>query len=77
MEPPPPVTGDAYRSADPGPPLPASLEAALDALEADDVLTRAIGPEIITPFLAMKRFEIERHRAWTSDWELEEYLHHL
>jgi glutamine synthetase len=29
------------------------------------------------PFLAMKRFEIERHRAYVSEWELTEYLHHL
>ncbi len=77
LEPPPPVAGDAYRAEDPGPPLPSSLEAALDALEADTTLVDAIGPEIVTPFLAMKRFEIERHRAWTSDWEIEEYLHHL
>jgi len=25
----------------------------------------------------MKRFEIERHREWVSDWERDEYLHHL
>jgi glutamine synthetase len=25
----------------------------------------------------MKRFEVERHRTWVSDWELSEYLHHL
>jgi glutamine synthetase len=71
------VAGDAYRAEDGGPLLPQSLDAALAALEADDVLSAAIGPEITAPFLAMKQFEIERHRAWTSDWELHEYLHHL
>ena len=73
------MEGDAYR-ADPavaGAPLPATLEEALDALEADELLTAALGPEIVNTFLAMKRFEIERHRAWVSDWEIEEYLHHL
>jgi glutamine synthetase len=25
----------------------------------------------------MKGFELERHRAWVSDWEITEYLHHL
>ena len=60
-----------------GAPLPGTLEEALDALEADELLTAALGPEIVTTFLAMKRFEIERHRAWVSDWEIEEYLHHL
>lgn len=79
IEPPAPVVGDAYRAQpDPTrPPLPTSLEAALDALEADDVLKAAVGPEITAPFLAMKRFEVERHRAHVSDWELEEYLRHL
>jgi glutamine synthetase len=77
IEPPAPVAGDAYRAEGAGDPLPQSLEAALDALEADDVLIGAVGPEIVTPFMAMKRFEIERHRAHVSDWELEEYLHHL
>jgi glutamine synthetase len=41
------------------------------------VLREAIGPQIIDTFLAMKRFEAERHRTWVSDWEIAEYLHHL
>jgi glutamine synthetase len=79
LEPPEPVAGDAYR-ADPehaGGGLPTSLDEALDALEADDVLTTALGTEIVDTFLAVKRFEAERHRAWVSDWEIQEYLHHL
>ena len=77
--PPPPVEGDAYR-ADPdaiGRALPISLDAALEALEHDEVLCRALGPRIVETFLALKRFEIERHRAWVSDWEIAEYLEHL
>ncbi|HLJ02601.1 MAG TPA: glutamine synthetase family protein [Solirubrobacteraceae bacterium] len=79
LEPPAPVAGDAYR-ADPsviGDPLPSSLDAALDALEADALLRDGLGPEIVNTFLGIKRFEIERHRAWTSDWEIAEYIHHL
>jgi glutamine synthetase len=79
LKPPAPVAGDAYR-ADPrhaGARLPGTLEEALDALEADTVLRDALGPEIVDTFLAVKRFEIERHRAWVSDWEIDEYLHHL
>jgi glutamine synthetase len=73
-----PVSGDAYGQGDAaGSPLPSTLEGALDALEADDVLRGAIGPRIVDTFLAIKRFEIERHRNWVSDWELDEYLHHL
>ena len=79
LEPPPLLPGDAY-AADPehqGPPLPMSLSAALDALEADEVIRAAVGAEIVDTFLAIKRFEVDRYRRHTSDWELEEYLHHL
>jgi glutamine synthetase len=79
LTPPRPVEGDAYRADSEliGPALPASLDAALEALEGDTVLRRALGPQIVETFLAVKRFEIERHRAWVSDWEIAEYLHHL
>jgi glutamine synthetase len=79
LTPPPPVDGDAYRANREliGPPLPASLDAALDALEEDTVLPLALGPQLVETFLAVKRFEVERHRAWVSDWEIAEYLHHL
>ena len=79
MTPPPPVEGDAYRAAPDviGAELPKSLDHALDALEADAVLADALGPQIVETFVAVKRFEAERHRAWVSDWEIDEYLHHL
>jgi glutamine synthetase len=68
LTPPPPAIG---------PPLPSTLDAALDALDGDAVLCRALGAEIVETFLAVKRFEIERHRAWVSDWDIAEYLDHL
>ena len=78
IEPPAAVSGDAYRAGpEAGAPLPISLGEALDALEADDLLMDAVGAEITAPFRAMKRFELERHRAHVSEWELTEYLHHL
>jgi glutamine synthetase len=79
LTPPPPVEGDAYRTAPDviGAELPKSLDAALDALAADRVLSEALGPPIVDTFLAMKRFEVERHRTWVSDWEIDEYLHRL
>jgi glutamine synthetase len=75
----PPVVGDAYAlpGERAGGELPATLEGSLDALEADDVLREGMGPEIVGTFLAMKRFEAERHRTWVSDWEIDEYMHHL
>ena len=79
LEPPTPVCGDAYRAgaAGAGTRLPDSLETALDALERDAVLRGALGESIVTAFLAVKRFEVARHRAWVSDWEIAEYAHHL
>jgi glutamine synthetase len=79
LTPPRPVEGDAYRADSEliGPALPASLDAALEALESDNILCRALGPEIVDTFLAVKRFETRRHRAWVSDWDIAEYLHHL
>jgi glutamine synthetase len=79
LTPPPAVSGDAYRAdADViGTALPHSLDQALAALAADTVLREGLGEEIVGTFLAMKGFELERHRAWVSDWEISEYLHHL
>jgi glutamine synthetase len=79
LAPPAPVAGDAYRVdiEAAGDALPGTLEEALDALERDDVLRAALGPEIVETFLAVKRFEVERHRAWVSDWEIAEYMQHL
>jgi glutamine synthetase len=75
---PEPIAGDAYELGDAaGAPLPQSLDAALEALGADQLLRDAMGPEIVDTFCALKRSETARHRAWVSDWELAEYLHHL
>ena len=45
--------------------------------EHDELLSHALGPEIVEPFIAVKRYEIERHRMHVSEWELDEYLQHL
>jgi glutamine synthetase len=76
LELPDPTEGDAYTQEQDNA-LPASLTDALDALEADAYLRDALGAPIVDTFLAMKRFEAERHRQWVSDWERDEYLHHL
>jgi glutamine synthetase len=79
LQPPEAIEGDAYRAAPEriGAPLPATLEAALDALAADEALCGGLGDEIVQTFMAIKRYEIERHRAWVSDWEVAEYAQHL
>jgi glutamine synthetase len=79
LDPGEPLAGDAYTAPEDraGAPLPISLDDALDALEADEVIADAMGRELVGTFVAVKRFELERHRAHVSEWELEEYLHHL
>jgi glutamine synthetase len=53
--------------------LPASLDAALDALEADDVVRAALGPELAREFLRLKREEWTAWSQHVSPWELERY----
>ena len=87
LTPPEPVVGDAYRldDAHAGSTLPADLGAALDALEADTVLTDKLGEQLVSTFVAMKRFEVERFAEAVgeldvevvSQWEIEEYAAHL
>ena len=74
----PAASGDTYHDDAPaGAELPRSLDDALTALEEDAHLRDAMGPVLVDTFVALKRFELERHRTWVSDWELDEYLHHL
>jgi glutamine synthetase len=79
LDPGEPLTGDAYALPEEraGAPLPRSLDGALDALEADELLRESMGGELVDTFVAVKRFECERHRQWVSEWDLAEYLHHL
>ena len=53
--------------------LPATLDAALDALQADTVLGDALGPVLTAQFLQLKRAECAEHAAHVSDWELARY----
>ena len=53
--------------------LPASLDAALNALEADEVVRAALGPELAREFLRLKRDEWAAWSRHVSAWELERY----
>jgi glutamine synthetase len=55
-------------------PLPASLGEALVALEDDDVLTSALGSELMELFLSAKGLEWEAYRRQVTDWERETYF---
>lgn len=53
--------------------LPQSLEAALEALEADEVVRAALGGSLATEFIAAKRDEWTAYVRHVSAWELERY----
>ena len=53
--------------------LPQSLGQALDALDADPVITAALGPMLCKQFIDLKRVEFNDHARHVSDWELQRY----
>jgi glutamine synthetase len=54
--------------------VPPSLGAALDVLEADTDLVAALGADLVSQHVSVKRTEWERYLAATTDWEIREYL---
>jgi glutamine synthetase len=54
--------------------LPSTLEGAVDALEADEVVTDALGNHVVEKFVEAKRTEITEYRTSVSQWELDRYL---
>lgn len=82
LDPGPPTPDNPYDGGGSalGPSLPASLDAALDALRADDAFTAVLGAELCAAFAAIKAAELERWAAElrrVTEWEREEYAHHL
>ncbi|GIG56261.1 glutamine synthetase [Longispora fulva] len=58
------VTVDPATLAAPPPRLPESVAAALDALDADDALPAALGPELYAAYVAVHRAEAELFDGW-------------
>jgi glutamine synthetase len=54
--------------------IPQSLAEALDAFEADAVVRSALGAELATEFLKVKRQEWVRFHNAVARWEIDEYL---
>jgi glutamine synthetase len=55
-------------------PLPRDLDAALDALTADDVLVDAFDNRLLSPLVEGRRREAELFRAQVTPWEAEHFL---
>lgn len=71
---PPAETQDCITGVDTDVTVPASLGAALDALEQDKDFVTDFSPDYVEGLLAVKRAEWERFMTYTTDWELSEYL---
>ena len=56
-----------------GHPLPTSFGDALEALRQDRVIHDALGAGVIETFEVIKAAELDRYRAWVTDWEFAEY----
>ncbi|MFC7008766.1 type I glutamate--ammonia ligase [Halalkalicoccus salilacus] len=54
--------------------LPPNLERAVDALEADEVITEALGEHVTSKFIQAKRADYADYQTYVSDWEIEKYL---
>ncbi len=54
--------------------LPGSLNEALEALQADDVIMEALGDHVCERFIEAKREEWDAYRMQVTPWELERYL---
>ena len=75
LELPEPVEGMIYDLPDEalGDMLPTSFAEALAALKEDQVMIDALGSRLVETFETIKMAELERFRAWVTDWEFAEY----
>jgi glutamine synthetase len=53
--------------------LPKDLGEALQALQADSVVSEALGPVLTAQFIALKQAELTEYQRHVSDWELQRY----
>jgi glutamine synthetase len=66
---------DAARIAEKGiRELPGTLGEAIDELEADPVITAALGDHVLSHYVSAKRAEWDEYRTQVSSWELSRYL---
>ena len=56
------------------PPMPSSLNEAVDALSASTMFREALGNEFIDHYVSVRRHEIGRFQSYVTDWEHREYL---
>ena len=67
---PEPQVGDADAEPNTDRHAPHTLAEALDAVEADTFLTKALGADLVNLFIGVKRTEVDRFNAAVTDWEI-------
>jgi len=72
-----PLPGHVQHAPEPGPRLPTSLQAALEALNASQAMREWLGDEFVDDFVALKSEEAWRFEAAVTDWERDEYANYL
>ena len=72
LEPPEPVTGDAY--AIEAPPLPRSLDEAVERFASSPVAREYLGEAFVDQYARMRRWEVEQFGRAVTDWERRRYF---
>ena len=73
LTPPAAIVGDAYSRTD-APELPGSLESALRAFAADDVLQKALGDQFSPYYVTSREWEVKAFRETVTEWERDRYM---
>jgi glutamine synthetase len=72
IEPPEPVSGNAYAS--PGPPLPRSLKDAVALLKQSERARELLGAGFVDHYIRTREWEVRQFERAVTTWELERYL---
>ena len=73
LTPPPAVEGDAYSRPE-LPELPGSLDSAIRAFEADDVIRKALDERFSDYYVTSRAWEVKAFRETVTDWERDRYM---
>jgi glutamine synthetase len=75
IEPPPPVSGNAYDDAGEGAlPLPGTLHEAATALRNSEAAPELLGPVFVDHFASTREWEDREARKAVTDWDLARYF---
>ncbi len=73
LTPPPPTQGNVYE-AEGLPPLPSTLDAAIDLLDRSEIARDHLGDAFVDHYIAMRRWEAQKHRRAVTEWERRRYF---